>query len=165
MESCLSDSPVYFWNSDDQPYGGLSHWYHADTKDEEGNVYPTVEHYMMYHKAILFGDETVAKEILSLQSPEEVKQAGRKVHGFDKDKWTARREQIVFDGNFLKYSQHQGLQQLLLETETRQLVEASPEDRIWGIGYSMADASAHRDQWGENLCGKALENVRARLRQ
>lgn len=119
----------------------------------------------MYHKVLLSGDEAVAKDILSLQSPEEVKLAGRKVHGFDTDKWTACREHIVFDGNFLKYSQHQDLQQLLLETESRQLVEATPEDRIRGIGYSIADASEHRDNWGENLCGKALEKVRAPLRQ
>ena len=165
MEKSISDSPVYFWNSDDQPHGAFSHWYNADSKDEDGNVYPTVEHYMMYHKALLFGDEAVAKDILISTSPDEVKQAGRRVHGFDIAKWTACRERIVFDGNFLKYSQHLDLQQLLLETKSRQLVEASPEDRIWGIGYSAADASEHRDDWGENLCGKALEKVRAQLRQ
>ena len=165
MEHSVSDSPVYFWKSDDQPYGAFSHWYKADTKDEKGIVYPTVEHYMMYHKALLFGDETVAKEILSVRSPAEVKQAGRRVHGFDTNKWSACREQVVLDGNFLKYCQHQDLQQLLLETEIRQLVEASPEDRIWGIGYSSADASEHRDNWGDNLCGKALEKVRTKLRQ
>lgn len=165
MQSCCSDSAVYFWNSDDQPYGALSHWYHADSKDEDGIVYFTMEHYMMYHKALLFGDKHIGKEILSLQSPEEVKQAGRRVRGFDKDKWTACREQIVFDGNLLKYSQHQDLQQLLLETGNRQLVEASPEDRIWGIGYSAVDASQHCKTWGENLCGIALEKVRAKLRQ
>ena len=165
MENSVSDSPVYFWNSNDQPYGAFSHWYKADTKDNDGNVYPTVEHYMMYHKALLFGDELIAKEILSLQSPEDVKKAGRRVHGFVSNKWTACREQVVLDGNFLKYSQHPDLQQLLLETETRQLVEASPEDRTWGIGYEVADASRHRDNWGDNLCGKALEKVRSKLRQ
>lgn len=87
------------------------------------------------------------------------------MHGFDKNEWTACREQIVFDGSLFKYSQHQGLQQLLLKTGSRQLVESSPEDRIWGIGYSAVDASEHRDSWGENLCGKALEKVRAKLRQ
>lgn len=115
MQSSCSDSAVYFWNSDDQPYGALSHWYHADSKDKDGTVYPTMEHYSMYHKAHLFGDKQIGTEILSLQSPEEVKQAGRRVCGFDKDKWTACREQIVFCGNLLKYSQHQDLQQLLLE--------------------------------------------------
>lgn len=128
-------------------------------------MYPTMEHYIMYHKAHLFGDKQIGKGTLSLQSPEEVKQAGRRVCGFDKDKWTACREQIVFCGNLLKYSQHQDLQQLLLETGSRQLVEASPEDRTWGIGYSAVDASQHRDTWGENLCSKALEKVRAKLRR
>ncbi|KAL3136684.1 hypothetical protein ABBQ38_005920 [Trebouxia sp. C0009 RCD-2024] len=149
----------------DPTYGAFSHWHVAETEGDDSNIYPTVEHYIMYHKALLFGDQDIAKEVLLLQSPAEVKEAGRKVHGFDRDKWTACREHIVFDGNFLKYTQHQDLQRLLLETGSRLLVEASPQDRIWGIGYSAADASQHRGTWGQNLCGKALDKVRAKLRQ
>lgn len=158
-----SDNPVYFWMPKDKPFGAFSHWYFAETKDGDKTVYPTMEHYMMYQKALLFGDHEIAKEILSLHTPAEVKEAGRRVHGFERAKWTACREQIVFNGNLLKYTQHQDLQRLLLDTGSRLLVEASPEDRIWGIGYSAADASKHRGTWGLNLCGKAISNVRAKL--
>ena len=75
------------------------------------------------------------------------------------------RDQIVFDGNYLKYSPHQLLHKLLLDTGSKLLVEASPEDRIWGIGYSAAGAPQHRDNWGENLCGKAIQKVRDKLEQ
>ena len=154
---------AFFWMPDDVPYGGFSHWYHANMLDDEGNKFPTVEHYMMYHKAKLFGDKVVAEDILCMQTPDEAKAAGRRVQGFDKELWTARREQIVFDGNFLKFTQHKQLQALLLRTGKKPLVEASPEDRLWGIGYSAADAEQHRDKWGQNLCGKAIERVREKL--
>ena len=71
---------------DDHPFGAFSDV--AEFTDQHGNTFPTMEHYM-YHKALLFGDENIAKEILSLKTPDEVKQAGRRVHGFDKTKWIA----------------------------------------------------------------------------
>ena len=43
--------------------------------------------------------------------------------------------------------------------------QASPFDRIWGIGYAASNAGQHREQWGQNLLGQALMKVRARLRQ
>ena len=42
-------------------------------------------------------------------------------------------------------------------------MKASPYDRIWGIGFSAANAGANTDHWGENLLGKALMRVRDRL--
>lgn len=53
---------------------------------------------------------------------------------------------------------------MLLETGDRLLVEASPYDKIWGVGYSAANAAANEGNWGENLLGKALMRVRDRLR-
>lgn len=53
----------------------------------------------------------------------------------------------------------------MLATGDRELVEASPDDRIWGIGFEAVKADANRDQWGENLLGLALMNVRKRLRE
>lgn len=156
---------AYFWMPEDVPYGGLSHWCPAKMLDDEGISFSTVEHYMMYHKAMLFGDNSIAQDILSMQTPDEAKAAGRRVQGFDKERWTTHREQIVFDGNLLKFSQHDKLKELLLETGTKPLVEASPEDNLWGIGFSAADAAQHRDQWGQNLCGIAIERVREKLQK
>lgn len=156
---------AYFWMPEDIPYGWLSHWYSAKMLDDEGNSFSTVEHYMMYHKAMLFGDNLVAQDILSLPTPGQAKAAGRRVTGFDKERWTKHREHIVFDGNFLKFSQHDKFKELLLETGNKPLVEASPEDKLWGIGFSAVDAAQHRDQWGQNLCGIAIEEVRKKLQQ
>lgn len=163
MSQVLREEPAFFWMPDDRPYGALSHWYLADMTDDASNNFLTVEHYMMYHKSMLFGDQAIAKDILAMKNPDEVQAAGRRVQGFDRQKWTAHREQIVFDGNFLKFSQNDQLKQLLLDTKSRPLVEASPEDDLWGIGFSAADAPQHIDSWGDNLCGKAIEKVRSKL--
>ena len=86
----------------------------------------------------------------------------------------------MIDGNYLKFSQSstlagdvnnedgapsRALKGLLLSTEDREIVEASPFDRVWGIGFNAADATTtERAQWGENLLGKALMEVRERFK-
>jgi len=56
------------------------------------------------------------------------------------------------------------LKAALLETGDRELVEASPRDKIWGIGFGAANASSERSRWGLNLLGQALMEARKRLR-
>ncbi|MFC6592017.1 NADAR family protein [Deinococcus lacus] len=90
---------------------------------------------------------------------------GRRVRGFDDAKWAEVREQVAFDAVWHKFRGNGKLRDFLLETGDLILVEASPTDRIWGIGYSESDAWDHRHQWGENLLGKALMQVREQLRK
>ena len=61
-----------------------------------------------------------------------------------------------------KFSQNEPLRSFLLNTGRRVLVEASPVDRIWGIGLAADDPRArHPEQWqGLNLLGFALMDVR-----
>jgi len=60
------------------------------------------------------------------------------------------------------------LRQLLLDTGDRELIEASPFDRIWGVGRKAEDvrreAGGDRRGWGQNLLGKCLMATRERLR-
>ena len=90
----------------------------------------------MYHKAILFDDRGIADEIALEPEPEKQKALGRKVKGFDGKIWNAEREKIVEEGNWWKFTQPKegDLKKMLLETGNRLLVEASPYDRIWGVG-------------------------------
>jgi len=57
----------------------------------------------------------------------------------------------------------ENLRAQLLATGERELVEASPMDRIWGVGFAERNAGANRQRWGLNLLGKALMDVRGRL--
>jgi ribA/ribD-fused uncharacterized protein len=73
---------------------------------------------------------------------------------------------IVVQGNMYKFTiaeDAENLRAWLLATGDRMLVEASPSDRVWGVGFTEKNAGANRHRWGQNLLGKALMVVRARL--
>lgn len=115
---------------------------------------------MMYHKALLFDDSDVATQILAATTPIEVKALGRQVKNFDEETWKENRYRIVKEGNILKFSQHLDLREKLLATKGKMLVEASPRDRIWGIGYGAKNALANKERWGLNLLGQVLVEIR-----
>jgi ribA/ribD-fused uncharacterized protein len=90
---------------------------------------------MMYLKALLFNDNDVANEILDAgEDPKKVKALGRLVKGFNQATWDARKFGIVVQANREKFRQNATLRGRLIETGERELVEASPMDKIWGLG-------------------------------
>lgn len=131
----------------------------------DGLRYATAEHFMMAEKARLFGDLEVLPRILEAKSPAEAKALGRAVRDFDAEAWERARFDAVVRGNVAKFGQHDDLSAFLRATGTKVLVEASPRDRIWGIGMGASNPDA-RDpsRWrGRNLLGFALMEARARL--
>ncbi|MEU9099403.1 NADAR family protein [Streptomyces sp. NPDC048361] len=129
-------------------------------------AYATAEHWMMASKARLFGDAEGERAALTTAGPALAKKAGRLVRGFDDEVWQRERYAIVLAGCLHKFGQDEALRAYLLATGDRVLVEASPLDRIWGIGLA-ADAPEAEDpaRWrGLNLLGFALTETRARLR-
>jgi ribA/ribD-fused uncharacterized protein len=133
-------------------------------------AFACTEQWMMFCKAVLFDDAPTAGQILATASPAVHKRLGRGVARFDPARWDARKRAVVRDGNLCKFRQNAGLRRRLLaagaaggDGATVHFVEASPWDRIWGIGYAPDRALEHRAQWGENLLGKALDEVCAIL--
>lgn len=160
---------IFFWGH--TPKAGeevgkhvFSQWYEAPFT-VGGVTYPTAEHWMMAEKARLFGDGQALERILAARTPGEAKKLGREVLGFDDDAWNAARWEIVVRGNEAKFGQNPELGTYLAATGDRVLVEASPVDRIWGIGLAGDDPKAENpEMWrGLNLLGFALMQVRARL--
>ena len=143
----------------------LSQWWPAGF-EAEGHTYRTAEHYMMERKARLFGDDESAELVLAAGSPAEAKRLGRAVRGFDSERWRRERASIVQRGNAAKFGQDQVLAGYLRSTGDAVLVEASPDDRVWGVGRALDDpAAADPRRWdGENLLGFALMRVRESLR-
>jgi ribA/ribD-fused uncharacterized protein len=121
---------------------------------------------MMWRKAMLFDDPATARDILAVAHPRQAKALGRRVTGFDDRVWDEHRFDVVVEGNLAKFGQHPELGAVLLNTGDRVLVEASPLDRVWGIGLSRDDPAAPDPaRWrGLNLLGFALMRVRAALR-
>lgn len=142
----------------------LSQWYPAQFS-VDGTNYLTVEHYMMAEKARLFEDELALQRILAAQMPAQAKALGRKIDNFDETLWNKQRIEIVVKGNFEKFSQNPPLRDFLQQTAEHILIEASPVDRIWGIGLAENDPRArYAEQWqGLNLLGFALMQVREQL--
>lgn len=142
----------------------LSQWY--ESSFELNNIeYKTAEHYMMAEKARLFRDNEIFNQIIAATHPGEAKKLGRQVKKFQQEKWLEHRFAIVVRGNLAKFSQNNPLKEFLLNTKKRILVEASPRDRIWGIGLGENNPNAaDPHKWrGENLLGFALMEVRNQL--
>jgi ribA/ribD-fused uncharacterized protein len=149
---------TFFWR------GPFSQW-HPSQFVVGGIAFSHAEQFMMYGKAMLFGDRETAGRILKAQTPKEQKALGRKVNGFDEAVWGLFREGVVFTGSYAKYTQNPALRKALLATRGTTLVEASPYDRVWGIGLGEDDPRARdRARWrGLNLLGEALTRVREAL--
>ena len=139
----------------------LSQWYPCEFK-EDNITYTSAEQYMMAEKAKLFGDDEIRREILSTSDPRKCKALGRKVKNFDKAVWDKNKEKIVRHGNAEKFMQNRELRNFLLSTGDKVLAEASPVDRIWGIGLGKNNPNAlNPEKWrGQNLLGFALMNAR-----
>ena len=144
--------------------GYLSNWYPAAfTKDDI--TFSTMEQYMMYRKAVCFGDVKVAEQILATEDVAEIKALGRLVSGYDESLWNGVRQIVVYEGLLAKFSQNPELKAQLKDTGKAVLAECAVKDRIWGIGLSMHDSDRlDRAKWqGQNLLGYALMMVRERL--
>lgn len=142
----------------------LSNW-HFSEFSVKGIVFINNEQFMMYCKARLFCDEAIAEEILKAVSPAEHKRLGRRVRGFVEAQWREKRRPFVLAGCRAKFRQNPGLSDYLLNTGDNILVEASPYDRIWGVGLAATDPRIrNRKTWlGENLLGQILEQVRSEI--
>lgn len=149
---------TFFWA------GEFSQWYPSRFM-KDGKIFNCAEQYMMYKKAELFNDAYVQNAVMNSNDPREQKKLGREIKGFDKDKWDAVCKQYVYDANYSKFVQNDNLYNILMQTLGTTLVEASPEDKIWGIGLHKSDERAlNRVTWeGTNWLGEIITKVREDL--
>lgn len=142
----------------------FSNW-HRCQFSYRGFTFTSVEQFMMLSKAKLFADERSAIAIMATNDPAQQKAIGRKVAGFDESLWNRKRESIVYVGCREKFAQNRAMRSVLMASNPTVLVEASPWDRIWGVGLDARDPGiADPSQWrGQNLLGKTLMRVRDAL--
>ena len=157
----VTDTHVYFWGS------YLSNFYRCPF-NVGGVVFVTSEHYFMIQKAVTFGDHVSVRDMLDAYDGKAVKALGRKVKNFDPVVWDAVSYQAMLDACWHKFSSedNQDIAEKLLSTGDKVLVEASPLDKIWGVGLHEDDPLIlDENNWkGENRLGKVLMEVRTRLK-
>lgn len=156
----MDEKFTFFWG------GPFSQWYPSQFRGYDfynsWTSFNTAEQYMMAFKAMVFADNEKSQAILDEIRPAIQKALGRKVKNFNQEVWDQVKLDIVFNGNVLKFSNNPNLYEILCDTEGTTLVEASPYDKIWGIGLLESDPRCFdRTQWlGLNLLGQTLTEVR-----
>ena len=152
----VTDTHVYFWGDPT-----FSNWGQARIVYKD-KVFQNTEQAFMWEKAKFFGDEETAEEILKNDNPSMAKKLGRKVKNFDNERWMINSFTFMVAVNKAKFLQHEKMAKILLSTADKTIVEASPYDKIWGVGLHWNDdAILDEHKWqGLNLLGKALMEVR-----
>ena len=155
---------ILCFHNPNEENGYLSNWYPSKFTVNDVD-FSSMEQYMMYKKAVCFGDKNMADKILATDDVAEIKAFGRLVANYNESYWNGVRQIVVFEGLTAKFSQNEDLKAKLKATDNSILAECAVKDRIWGIGLSMNDQDRLKiDNWkGQNLLGYALMMVRERL--
>ena len=150
---------TYFFGA----HNPFSNWHYSEYK-YDNVIFCCVEQGVMWSKAKLFSDEEIANEILTCAFNEQgqMKRLGRNVKNFNQYIWDSSKIKIYSLHCKNKFIQNEKLMQELINTGNTQLVEASPYDKIWGIGLHECDARIiNPSKWpGKNLLGKILTEIR-----
>lgn len=159
-------APIYFYSHTRGKHNYMSNFYPCNFIDTNEISFHCSEQYLMYQKCLLFDAEndTMLKKILAEKEPAKIKALGRKVKNYNDGVWDEFRYQIMVDGLYLKFSQNPQIGEQLCATYPNMLYEAAPNDNIWGIGMCAKEAiTKDESEYGTNLLGKALMNVREQL--
>ena len=163
------EDKIYFYGSKGI-YGYLSNFYKSNFECFINNniiKFNCSEQYFMYYKCITFDINNIEllNKILKETNPIKIKALGRKVQNFDDIVWNSIKYSIMLNALYYKFSQNLELKQKLLNTNNKLLYEASPRDKIWGIGYSAEKAiNIEPKKYGSNLLGKALLELREKFK-
>lgn len=165
----------------------FSQWHNSAFTDKD-IFFKTAEHFMMFQKCVFFEhkDKSVdaikqivtdglAKyqetsihsrnllvRILEASTPKDAKALGKEVKFFNKQKWEAIVAKVLLRGNMLKFQQNPELLTQFLSFKTQRFVEASPFDRIYGIGLADSHPNASNPSYwrGQNILGDVLTQLR-----
>ncbi len=161
-----TDRDFICFHKPEEENGYLSNWYQSRFSFR-GTVFSSVEQYMIYRKAIIFGDNAVCNRIMATDDVAEIKLLGRSVRNYNSNLWDGQRQIIVYQGLLARFAQNDELRFRLLNTGSAVIAECAVTDKIWGIGLSMDDDRRFLiDQWrGSNMLGFSLMQVRNMLQE
>lgn len=151
---------IYFYGIND-PFYEFSNFFPCEFTDNKF-TYNCSEQFFMKKKQETFDPTNIilGNKIISSSNPNVIKSLGRSVKNFNDEIWNLHKQSIMEEALYLKFSQNEELKNILINTSNFILVEASPYDKIWGIGISVEDANNNKKWNGQNLLGICLMNLR-----
>ena len=146
-----SSNEIRFYNRD-EPYYEFTNFYPAAIT-VDGKLWPTSEHYFQAQK---FVGTPYVEVVRKLKAPREAFQMSRdpKVSRWRRSDWESVKDDIMLKALLCKFTQYKKLQNKLLETGSKRLIEHTFNDSYWGDG---GDGS------GGNKLGQLLMQVRRKL--
>lgn len=154
----IENKTVYFWGYKDI----FSNHYKSTIKTNHKtfNTFNCAEQLFMFKKALLFEDYETAKRILLEKNPNNQKKYGRMVKNFDQKVWDGHKCRLMRETLEEKFNQP-GMLETLNKYRGYRFVEASPYDKVWGVGLREHDPNVlDETKWnGENLLGKIMTDV------
>lgn len=160
-----SDNLICFYR-ENGAYGEFSNWKEAPFQ-YAGKKYSSALQFLMYQKALLFGQRQLAQKIMNENDQQEIKKLGNtKFEGYRDMLWDVICEGIAMRGIRAKFQQNPEMADLLLGTEDKVLAFSTPLDNNWGTGVAVTSPdAADVFRWkGKNRLGKLLMETRDNLR-
>ena len=161
FEDFFLTEDYYYFYATKHPF---SQWHKSSFRIDDFE-FNSAEQFMMFSKAKLFGDFEIADKILKSKDVREQKMLGRQVKGFEINIWESEAMNFIYIGNKVKFTQNNEFKDLLVSTNGKTLVEASPTDIIWGIGLEESNENS-KNIWtwrGTNWLGIVLTELREEL--
>ena len=155
----VTDKFVFFWG--DKPFTNFTQ---CPELTYLGIKWKSTEQAFMWIKAVEFKDFETAQKIREAPTPAAAKALGRKVKPFDAEHWSKVSYNYMKQLVDIKFRTNPKFLKALLNPlfNGKEFVEASPYDRVWGIGFREGEAELnwYRKKWGENRLGKILTELR-----
>jgi hypothetical protein len=149
------EGTTFFW-SKHSPLSNFNQTFEF-TIDEQR--YTCIEQYYAHEKSKYFKDEMAAEKILLSRDPLVYKRTP--VKNFKPQEWQKVAEKVMRRGLENKLDQNYGFREILKQTGSTTIAEASPHDSIWGIGMGFNHPNiTNKQHWGQNSLGKLLQELR-----
>ena len=148
----MTDQSIINFYSVSDEYGEFSNFAAYSIK-LKGKRWPTSEHYFQGQK---FQDAGHREEVRRAKTPMLAARIGRDRKKKLRRDWESIKDNVMREAVMAKFTQHDAVRELLLATGQAKIVEHTANDAYWGDG---GDGS------GQNMLGRILMEVRAKLRE
>lgn len=159
---------ILFSEPETNDYGFLSLKWVVEI-EFNGTMYNSIQQGLYAEIAKAFNDQENLAKIMLADTPDAVDYSLEDVPGdseVNEPKWNDLTKKLIYDFNILKFNQYPELAGRLLETKNATLGAYIPDDTLIGIGISLDNIQSKNPiNWtGQNLLGKALMNIREKIR-